>query len=53
MNALLWTLQGVLAAIFTASGLANISQPKERLIASGQYGRRPVSLAGDTRHRVV
>jgi hypothetical protein len=36
MNALLWTLQGSLAAIFTVSGLAKISQPKARLIASGR-----------------
>ena len=41
MNALLWTLQGSLAAIFTASGLAKISQPKDRLIASGQTGVAP------------
>jgi uncharacterized membrane protein YphA (DoxX/SURF4 family) len=41
MNALLWTLQGSLAAIFTASGLAKISQPKDRLIASGQTGVTP------------
>ena len=41
MNALLWTLQAVLAAIFTASGLAKISQPKDRLIASGQTGVAP------------
>jgi uncharacterized membrane protein YphA (DoxX/SURF4 family) len=44
MNALLWTLQGVLAAIFTASGLAKISQPKDRLIASGQTGVAPFPL---------
>lgn len=41
MNALLWTLQGSLATIFTASGLAKISQPKDRLIASGQTGVTP------------
>jgi uncharacterized membrane protein YphA (DoxX/SURF4 family) len=41
MNAVLWTLQGSLAAIFTASGLAKISQPKARLIASGQTGVTP------------
>jgi hypothetical protein len=44
MNALLWTLQGSLAAIFTASGLAKISQPKARLIASGQTGVTPFPL---------
>jgi uncharacterized membrane protein YphA (DoxX/SURF4 family) len=41
MNALLWTLHGSLAAIFTASGLAKISQPKDRLVASGQTGVAP------------
>ncbi len=41
MNALLWTLQGTLAAIFTVSGLAKIIQPKERLIAIGQTGVTP------------
>ena len=44
MNALLWILQGSLAAIFTVSGLAKISQPKARLIASGQTGVTPFPL---------
>lgn len=44
MNALLWTLQGSLAAIFTASGLAKVSHSKERLIASGQTGVAPFPL---------
>ena len=44
MNALLWAVQGVLAAIFTASGLAKISQPKDRLIARGQTGVAPFPL---------
>jgi uncharacterized membrane protein YphA (DoxX/SURF4 family) len=44
MNALLWTLQGSLAAIFTASGLAKISQSKDHLIASGQSGVAPFPL---------
>jgi uncharacterized membrane protein len=44
MNALLWTLQGLLAAVFTASGVAKISQPKDRLIASGQTGVTPFPL---------
>lgn len=44
MNALLWTLQTVLAAIFTASGVAKISRPKDRLIASGQTGVAPFPL---------
>lgn len=41
MNALLWILQAALAAVFAASGLAKISQPKDRLIASGQTGVAP------------
>ncbi len=44
MNVLLWTLQVVLAAIFTASGLAKISRPKDRLIASGQTGVAPFPM---------
>ncbi len=44
MNVLLWTLQASLAAVFTASGLAKISQPKDRLIASGQTGVAPFPL---------
>jgi uncharacterized membrane protein len=41
MNGLLWALQASLAAIFSVSGLAKISRPKERLIASGQTGVAP------------
>jgi uncharacterized membrane protein YphA (DoxX/SURF4 family) len=44
MNLLLWTLQVALAALFTASGLAKISQPKDQLIASGQTGVTPFPL---------
>ncbi|BDB40773.1 MULTISPECIES: DoxX family protein [Mycobacterium] len=44
MNALLWTLQATLAAIFAVSGVAKISQPKERLIAMGQTGVAPFPL---------
>ena len=44
MNALLWTLQVLLAGVFAASGAAKISQPKERLIASGQTGAAPFPL---------
>ncbi|MGH3969229.1 MAG: DoxX family protein [Mycobacterium sp.] len=44
MNALLWTLQVLLAVIFTASGLAKISWPKDRLIATGQTGVAPFPL---------
>ena len=34
----------MLAAVFAASGLAEISQPKDRLIASGQTGVAPFPL---------
>lgn len=44
MNALLWTLQGLLAAIFLASGLAKISMPRERLLATGQTGIAPFPM---------
>jgi uncharacterized membrane protein YphA (DoxX/SURF4 family) len=44
MDALLWGLQVLLAAIFAASGAAKISQPKERLIASGRTGIAPFPL---------
>jgi uncharacterized membrane protein YphA (DoxX/SURF4 family) len=44
MNALLWGLQVLLAAVFAASGAAKISQPKDRLIASGQTGVTPFPL---------
>jgi uncharacterized membrane protein YphA (DoxX/SURF4 family) len=44
MNALLWTLQVLLAVIFAVSGAAKISQPKDRLIASGQTGVAPFPL---------
>ncbi|OBK63190.1 hypothetical protein A5656_09585, partial [Mycobacterium gordonae] len=44
MNALLWTLQIALATVFAGSGLAKISQPKERLIAIGQTGVTPFPL---------
>ncbi len=44
MNVMLWTLQAALAAVFTASGLAKISRPKDRLIASGQTGVAPFPL---------
>ena len=35
MNVALWTLAGLLAAGFLASGLTKLIQPKERLAASG------------------
>ena len=33
MNALLWTLAGLLAAAFAAAGLSKLTQPKEKLHA--------------------
>ncbi|MGZ4582743.1 MAG: DoxX family protein [Mycobacterium sp.] len=44
MNVLLWTLQISLAAIFTASGLAKISMPRDRLLATGQTGIAPFPM---------
>lgn len=44
MNTLLWTLQVVLAAIFLASGLAKISMPRDRLLATGQTGIAPFPM---------
>lgn len=44
MNGLLWTLQVLLAVVFTASGVSKISQPKGRLIAIGQTGVAPFPL---------
>jgi uncharacterized membrane protein YphA (DoxX/SURF4 family) len=44
MNALLWTLQVLLAVVFAASGAAKISRSKDRLIASGQTGVAPFPL---------
>jgi uncharacterized membrane protein YphA (DoxX/SURF4 family) len=44
MNALLWTLQGLLAAIFFGSGLAKISMSRDRLIATGQTGIAPFPM---------
>lgn len=34
MNITLWVVAGLLAAIFLASGLAKVAQPKDKLIAS-------------------
>ncbi|MGH3531050.1 MAG: DoxX family protein [Mycobacterium sp.] len=44
MNTLLWTLQVLLAVTFAASGMAKISWPKDRLIATGQTGVAPFPL---------
>ncbi|MGA8545553.1 MAG: DoxX family protein [Mycobacterium sp.] len=44
MNALLWTLQVLLAVVFAGSGAAKISRSKDQLIASGQTGVAPFPL---------
>lgn len=44
MNAVLWTIQGVLAVVFAASGAAKSIMSKERMIASGQTGVAPFPL---------
>ena len=36
MNVALWIIAGVLAAVFAAAGLIKLTQPKEKLAASGQ-----------------
>ena len=38
MNVLLWILQGLLAAVFTVSGIAKSQLSRSRLIATGQTG---------------
>ena len=43
MNLALWITQGLLAAIFTGSGLLKATRSKEKLIASGQTGVAPFS----------
>jgi uncharacterized membrane protein YphA (DoxX/SURF4 family) len=45
VNAALWTVQILLAAVFLASGVMKVSQPKDRLIASGQTGVAPFPAA--------
>jgi uncharacterized membrane protein YphA (DoxX/SURF4 family) len=44
MNTALWICQGILAAVFTFSGLQKGTQSKERMIAAGQTGVRDFSL---------
>jgi uncharacterized membrane protein YphA (DoxX/SURF4 family) len=38
MTLALWICRGLLAVIFALSGAAKVSQPRERLIATGQTG---------------
>jgi len=44
MDVALWVVQGVLAAVFLASGSAKLVMSKERMIASGQTGVAPFPL---------
>jgi uncharacterized membrane protein YphA (DoxX/SURF4 family) len=41
MNIALWIAQGLLAALFLASGSMKISTAKDKLVASGQTGVAP------------
>jgi hypothetical protein len=41
MNMMLWIFQGLLAAVFTASGAAKSTLSKPKLIAMGQTGVAP------------
>lgn len=45
MSVGLWIVQGVLAVVFLASGVAKSAMSKERLIATGQTGVAPFPLA--------
>ncbi len=45
MEVVLWTLQGLLAALFALSGAFKIAHSKEALIAKGQTGIRHYPLA--------
>lgn len=44
MNIALWITQGLLAAVFLASGSMKSTQSKERMIATGQTGVAPFPL---------
>ncbi|ACU69544.1 DoxX family protein [Catenulispora acidiphila DSM 44928] len=44
MNAFLWVVQALLAALFLLSGSLKSTWPKDRLIASGQTGVTPFPL---------
>jgi uncharacterized membrane protein YphA (DoxX/SURF4 family) len=44
MNVALWILQGLLAAVFAASGAAKSTLPKPKLIAIGQTGVTPFPM---------
>jgi uncharacterized membrane protein YphA (DoxX/SURF4 family) len=44
VTAVLWALQGLLAAVFLTSGIVKSVQTKERMIATGQTGVAPFPL---------
>jgi uncharacterized membrane protein YphA (DoxX/SURF4 family) len=44
MNTVLWVFQGLLAAVFAASGVSKSTFSKEKLIAIGQTGVTPFPL---------
>jgi uncharacterized membrane protein YphA (DoxX/SURF4 family) len=44
MNIALWTVQILLAAVFLGSGMVKGTQPKDKLIATGQTGVAPFPL---------
>lgn len=44
MNVALWVAQIVLAAVFLTSGIVKGTQPKDKLIATGQTGVAPFPL---------
>lgn len=43
MNVALWIIAGLLAAAFLAAGLMKLTQPKQKLVASGQGWAEDVS----------
>jgi hypothetical protein len=44
MNTIIWILTGVLAVVFTISGVAKSTMSRERLIATGQTGIAPFPM---------
>jgi uncharacterized membrane protein YphA (DoxX/SURF4 family) len=44
MNTITWILTGVLAAVFTVSGVAKSTMSRDRLIATGQTGIQPFPM---------